>query len=59
MAEGRFTWQDTGGGEVYARNLALLLDGRYHVVQVRGPQSEHGKVDDVYEQAVSTYQYTR
>ncbi|MER6690341.1 hypothetical protein ABT329_14575, partial [Streptomyces minutiscleroticus] len=28
------------GQEVYVRNLAMVVDGRYHVVQVRGPEAE-------------------
>ncbi|GHJ35020.1 hypothetical protein Sm713_06290 [Streptomyces sp. TS71-3] len=57
MAEGQFTWQGDGG-EVYVRNLALLVGGHYHVVQVRGPESQRDKVDGYYTQASATYQYT-
>jgi hypothetical protein len=57
MAEGQFTW--TGdGGELYVRNLAALIDGRYHVVQVRGPEAERDEVTRLYEQAAATYRYT-
>jgi hypothetical protein len=57
MAEGQFTW--TGdGGELYVRNLAMLVDGRYHVVQVRGPESERDEVTRLYEQAAATYRAT-
>ncbi|WP_322501314.1 protein kinase [Streptomyces rochei] len=57
MAEGQFTW--TGAdGELYVRNLATLIDGRYHVVQVRGPAAERDEVTRLFEQAASTYQYT-
>ncbi|MFI8088095.1 protein kinase [Streptomyces sp. NPDC086080] len=57
MAEGQFTW--TGdGGELYVRNLAALIDGRYHVVQVRGPEAERDEVTRLYEQASATYQFT-
>ncbi|MFE0962195.1 protein kinase [Streptomyces fungicidicus] len=57
MAEGQFTW--TGGsGELYVRNLAALIDGRYHVVQVRGPESERDEVTRLYEQAAATYRFT-
>ncbi|WP_407698594.1 serine/threonine-protein kinase [Streptomyces calvus] len=57
MAEGQFTW--TGdAGELYVRNLAALIDGRYHVVQVRGPESERDRVSRLFEQASATYQYT-
>ncbi|MFI2643133.1 protein kinase [Streptomyces sp. NPDC018610] len=58
MAEGQFTWNGAGGQELFVRNLAILLDGRYHVVQVRGPETQRDKVDKVYEQASATYRYT-
>ncbi|MFH8453058.1 protein kinase [Streptomyces fungicidicus] len=57
MAEGQFTWTG-GGGELYVRNLAALIDGRYHVVQVRGPESERDEVTRLYEQAAATYRFT-
>ncbi|MEU1184374.1 protein kinase [Streptomyces sp. NPDC005820] len=57
MAEGQFTWSD-GGRELYVRNLAILIDGRYHVVQVRGPEAERDEVTRLYEQAAATYRYT-
>ncbi|MFD6907814.1 protein kinase [Streptomyces sp. NPDC060077] len=57
MAEGQFTW--TGdGGELYVRNLAALIDGRYHVLQVRGPEAERDEVTRLYEQASATYRHT-
>ncbi|MFC9890579.1 protein kinase domain-containing protein [Streptomyces pilosus] len=57
MAEGQFTW--TGGkGELYVRNLAALIDGRYHVVQVRGPEAERDEVTRLYDQASATYRFT-
>ncbi|WP_053913234.1 protein kinase [Streptomyces sp. TP-A0875] len=59
MAEGQFTWTGSGGGELYVRNAALLLDGRYHVVQVRGPEAERDEVTRVYEQASAGYRFTR
>ncbi|MER5435602.1 protein kinase [Streptomyces sp. NPDC002588] len=57
MAEGQFTWTDSGR-ELYVRNLAILIAGRYHVVQVRGPEAERDEVTRLYEQATATYQYT-
>lgn len=54
-AEGQFTWQDADGDEVYVRNTALLIDGRYHVVLVRGPESERDEVTRLHEQAVASY----
>ncbi|MFH8442823.1 protein kinase [Streptomyces sp. NPDC018026] len=58
MAEGQFTWTGAGG-ELYVRNVAMLIDGRYHVVQVRGPEAERDEVTRLFEQASATYQYTR
>ncbi|MFF6993720.1 protein kinase [Streptomyces sp. NPDC008313] len=58
MAEGQFTWQDSAGHELYVRNLAMIVGGRYHVVQVRGPEAERDEVTRLYEQASATYQVT-
>ncbi|MER5259690.1 protein kinase [Streptomyces sp. NPDC002855] len=58
MGEGQFTWQGPGGGEVFVRNLAMIVGGKYHVVQIRGPESERDEVDRFYEQASATYQVT-
>ncbi|MFC3346853.1 protein kinase [Streptomyces echinoruber] len=58
MAEGQFTWTDAAGADLYVRNLALLLDGRYHVVQVRGPEAQRDEVTRLYEQAQASYRYT-
>ncbi|WP_172384566.1 protein kinase [Streptomyces sp. MNP-20] len=58
MAEGQFTWQGSDGTEVFVRNLALIVDGKYHVVQVRGPEAERDEVDRLYEQASKSYQAT-
>ncbi|MFF8533447.1 protein kinase [Streptomyces sp. NPDC015532] len=59
MAEGQFTWQDSAGHSLYVRNLAILVAGHYHVVQVRGPDAERDEVSRLYEQASSTYQVGR
>ncbi|MGW3120522.1 protein kinase [Streptomyces sp. NPDC001107] len=58
MAEGQFTWTDSSGNDLYVRNLAMLIDGRYHIVQVRGPESQRDEVTRLYEQASATYQVT-
>ncbi|WP_406501195.1 protein kinase [Streptomyces sp. NBC_01590] len=58
MAEGQFTWQDESGREVYARNLVMIVEGSYHVIQVIGPESRRDKVSDIYEQAVASYRVT-
>ncbi|MFB4422481.1 protein kinase [Streptomyces sp. QL37] len=55
MAEGQFTWQEGDGRQVYVRNLVMIVDGRYHIVQVIGPENERDKVSEIYEQAISTY----
>ncbi|XQE86625.1 hypothetical protein ACN24M_15570 [Streptomyces microflavus] len=55
MAEGQFTWQDSSGREVYVRNLAMIVDGRYHIVQVIGPEDERDKVTEIYQQAIASY----
>ncbi|WP_326699375.1 serine/threonine protein kinase [Streptomyces sp. NBC_01754] len=55
MAEGQFTWLEGNGREVYVRNLVMIVSGRYHIVQVIGPEGERDKVSDIYEQAVATY----
>ncbi|MFH8346019.1 hypothetical protein [Streptomyces sp. NPDC018045] len=55
MAEGTFTWQDSSGRQVYVRNLAMIHDGRYHVIQVIGPDSERRAVDRLYDQATGSY----
>ncbi|WP_374206671.1 hypothetical protein [Streptomyces sp. MUM 136J] len=55
MAEGQFTWTGADGRELYVRNLAMLVGGRYHIVQVRGPEAERDEVTRLYEQASATY----
>ncbi|MEU4890839.1 protein kinase [Streptomyces sp. NPDC044780] len=58
MAEGTFSWRDSSGRDVYARNLAMLIDGRYHVVLVIGPSDERDAVSRYFEQATATYSTT-
>jgi serine/threonine protein kinase len=59
MAEGQFTWQDSNGREVYVRNLALIVGGSYHVVQVIGPEDQRDKVTEVFQEATTAYRATR
>lgn len=59
MAEGQFTWQDSNGREVYVRNLALVIGGGYHVIQVLGPEDQRDKVTEVYQEATKAYRTTR
>ncbi|WNI22953.1 protein kinase [Streptomyces sp. ITFR-16] len=58
MAEGQYTWQDGNGREVYVRNLVMLVDGRYHILQVIGPEDRRDKVSDIYQQASLSYRVT-
>ncbi|MET7932631.1 protein kinase [Streptomyces sp. NPDC005322] len=58
MAEGEFSWRDSSGRSVYARNLAMLIDGRYHVVLLIGPFDERRAVTHYFEQATATYSTT-
>ncbi|MCX4674823.1 protein kinase [Streptomyces sp. NBC_01433] len=55
MAEGQFTWQDGNGREVYVRNLVMVVDGKYHIIQALGPQGDRDKVTAIYEQAIASY----
>ncbi|MFB7504481.1 protein kinase [Streptomyces broussonetiae] len=57
MAEGQFTWTDGQGRDLFVRNMAILLNGRYHIIQVRGPEAQRDKVTQLYEQATATYRY--
>jgi hypothetical protein len=36
----------------------MIVDGRYHVLQVIGPDSERDKVTAIYEQAIASYRVT-
>ncbi|MGP3950400.1 protein kinase [Streptomyces sp. 7N604] len=58
MAEGTFNWKDTSGREVYARNLAMIVDGRYHLILVIGPADEREALSEFYQQAADTYRTT-
>nr|WP_206323473.1 serine/threonine protein kinase [Streptomyces sp. HNM0574] len=57
MAEGTFTWRD-GGRDVYARNRAMVLDGRYHVLLVMGSQEKRKEIDRHFEAVADTYRVT-
>ena len=54
-AEGEYTYRDTSGQGLYARNLALLIDGKYHVVMVTGLDSQRADVQQAFDKAVQTY----
>ncbi|MFF8956382.1 protein kinase [Streptomyces sp. NPDC014894] len=59
MAEGQYSWQDANGRQVYVRNLVMVLDGRYHIVQVIGPDEQRDKVTAAYRAAADSYRPTR
>ncbi|WP_037612487.1 protein kinase [Streptomyces albus] len=59
MAEGTFSWREGGGRQVYARNRAMILDGRYHVLLVLGSQSRKAEIDRHFEAVADTYRVTR
>ncbi|MER0245869.1 protein kinase [Streptomyces sp. HSW2009] len=58
MAEGAFGWKDTSGRQVYVRNLAMIISGRYHVVQIIGPAHARNAVDRYFDQAAASYRAT-
>ncbi|MFT2015818.1 protein kinase [Streptomyces sp. 796.1] len=58
MAEGTFEWKDTSGRQVYVRNLAMIIGGRYHVVQIVGPAHARNAVDRYFDQAAASYRAT-
>ncbi|EDY51505.1 hypothetical protein SSCG_04472 [Streptomyces clavuligerus] len=58
MAEGQFSWQDATDRQIFVRNLVLVLDGRYHVVQVIGPDERRDEVTEAYRAAADTYRTT-
>ncbi|MFJ8128394.1 hypothetical protein [Streptomyces hydrogenans] len=57
-AHGSFTWVDDQGRELFVRNAALLVDGRYHLVLVIGPEPRSEAVEKRHAQVFSTYRAT-
>ncbi|MET7637554.1 protein kinase [Streptomyces sp. NPDC005438] len=57
MAQGAFSWGN-GALRSYLRNRAVLIDGRYHLVIVRGELSDRKRIDERFDALVDTYQYT-
>ncbi|WP_103887099.1 protein kinase [Actinacidiphila yanglinensis] len=54
-AEGEYTYRDSSGQGVYARNLAILIGGKYHIVLVTGLDSQRAAVQQAFDKAVQTY----
>ncbi|MDH2407463.1 serine/threonine protein kinase [Streptomyces chitinivorans] len=57
MAEGRFSWRD-GADSTYMCDRAVVLEGRYHSVLVRGPESRKDDIDRVFDTIADTYRAT-
>ncbi len=54
-AEGEYTWRDSADNTVYARNLAIQIGGRYHVVLVSGSDADRAAVQRAFDKVVETY----
>jgi serine/threonine protein kinase len=54
-AEGQFKWRDRSGRDVFVRNKVMIVDGKYHVVQVIGPDPQRDEVNRVYEVVAPQY----
>ncbi len=54
-AEGEYTYRNSSGQGLYTRNLAILINGRYHVVMVTGLDSQRAAVQQAFDKAVQTY----
>ncbi|MFH0242769.1 serine/threonine protein kinase [Streptomyces sp. HK10] len=57
MAEGRFSWRG-GADSTYMCDRAVIVDGRYHSVLVRGPESRKDDIDRVFDTIADTYRAT-
>ncbi|MFJ6405450.1 protein kinase [Streptomyces hydrogenans] len=58
-ARGTFTWLDDRGRELFVRNAALLVDGRYHLVLVIGPEARREEVEALHAHVLTTYRPAR
>ncbi|MFF6772369.1 hypothetical protein ACFY8W_02255 [Streptomyces sp. NPDC012637] len=54
-ALGNFTWADASGRELFVRNAAILLSGRYHLVLVIGPEAQRDQVREFHDHVLGTY----
>ncbi|MFJ2936196.1 protein kinase [Streptomyces sp. NPDC087219] len=54
-ATGSYWWLDSTGRQVFVRNLALIAGGRYHVVQVIGPEDRSEKVSEIFDEATKGF----
>ena len=58
MVEGEFTWRDGAGRQVFALNRVMVVDGRYHVVLLRGPAGDRAEIARHFRQAAESYTVT-
>lgn len=54
-ATGSYWWLDSTGRQVFVRNLALIDGGKYHIVQVIGPNRERAKVTEIFDEATKGF----
>ncbi|WP_329282081.1 serine/threonine protein kinase [Streptomyces sp. NBC_00691] len=54
-ATGSYWWLDSTGRQVFVRNLALIDGGRYHIVQVIGPEDGSRKVSEIFDEATKAF----
>ncbi|MGW2301024.1 protein kinase [Streptomyces sp. NPDC001809] len=54
-ATGSYLWPDSTGRMVFVRNLAMIHDGRYHVVQVIGPKNDRSKISEIFDEATKGF----
>ncbi|MEV6005452.1 protein tyrosine kinase [Streptomyces sp. NPDC051976] len=54
-AEGEYSYRDGADNQVFTLNLAVIIDGRYHLVLVTGPDSRRADVQRAFDKAVETY----
>ncbi|MFG3486734.1 protein kinase [Streptomyces sp. NPDC047972] len=54
-ATGSYLWPDSTGRMVFVRNLAMIHDGSYHVVQVIGPKNDRSKVSEIFDEATKGF----
>ncbi|MCX4982912.1 protein kinase [Streptomyces sp. NBC_00572] len=54
-ATGSYWWLDSTGRQVFVRNLALIDGGKYHIIQVIGPNRERAKVTEIFDEATKGF----
>ncbi|SFL38066.1 protein kinase [Streptomyces pini] len=57
MAEGRFSWRE-GADSTYMCDRAVIVDGRYHSLLVRGPESRKDDINRLFDTIADTYRAT-